>query len=472
MSGRPTSTKSPATNGSRPRDTTSIAHRELLGGDFWRRIEGYADVSEETFLDSKWQSQKSIQRPEQLRSVLGSAASDDFLADVADGLHRAPMSLRVTPYMLSLIDWSDPYDDPIRRQFIPVGSSHLPDHPKLTLDSLGEQADSAAPGLTHRYPDRALFLALDICPVYCRFCTRSYSVGSDTDEVEKVHFRPTLDRWSDAFAYIEATPELEDILVSGGDAYLLRPTQLRQLGERLLGIDHVRRIRIATKGPAVMPMKLLTDDEWVGALEHIVNLGRKLHKEVCLHTHFGHASEMTEISKRALDRMFEMGVIVRNQGVLQRGVNDSIEDQHMLVKRLSYLNVQSYYIYIHDLVSGVEDLRTTLQTGLDLEKQVRGWSAGFNTPTFVCDAPGGGGKRSIHSFEHYDRTSGVSVWTAPSVKHGFFLYFDPIDTLTDEAQERWKDPVEQDLMIDEAVESARANHRDADRASHVPMPGF
>jgi len=456
----------------RPRDTKSIAHRDLLGGDFWRRIPGYADVSEETFLDSKWQTQKSVQKTSQLKELLGSSVSDAFLADVEAGLHKAPMSLRVTPYILSLINWADPYDDPIRRQFIPVGSSHLPDHPKLTLDSLGEQEDSAAPGLTHRYPDRALFLALDICPVYCRFCTRSYSVGQDTDEVEKVHFRPTNVRWADAFAYIEATPELEDILVSGGDAYLLRPQQLRELGERLLSIDHVRRIRIATKGPAVLPMRLITDEEWTGALEHIVSLGRKLHKEVCLHTHFGHASEMTEISKRAMDRMFETGVTVRNQAVLQRGVNDTIDDQLMLVKRLSYLNVQSYYVYVHDLVSGVEDLRTTLQTGLDLEKQVRGWSAGFNTPTFVCDAPGGGGKRSVHSYEHYDRGSGISVWTAPSVKHGYFLYFDPIDTLTPENQARWADPAEQDRMIEDAVETARAGRQVADGASGVSMPRF
>jgi lysine 2,3-aminomutase len=146
---------------------------------------------------------------------------------------------------------------------------------------------------------------------------------------------------------------------------------------------------------------------------------------------------------------------VRNQSVLQRRVNDTVETMQLLVKRLGYCNVQPYYVYVHDLVKGVEDLRTTLQTGLDLEKQVRGVTAGFHTPTFVVDAPGGGGKRAIHSYEYYDRETGISVYTAPSVKPGYFLYFDPIDTLSPEARARWNDPAEQDRMIDAALQGAR-----------------
>ena len=159
-------------------------------------------------------------------------------------------------------------------------------------------------------------------------------------------------------------------------------------------MDNIRRIRYATKGPAVMPMKLITDTEWVDALTSVVEAGRKLHKEVVLHTHFNHPREITAISKRGLDLLFERGIVVRNQSVLQRGVNDSAETMQLLVKRLGYCNVQPYYVYMHDLVRGVEDLRTTVQTGIDLEKQVRGTTAGFHTPTFVVDAPGGGGKRS------------------------------------------------------------------------------
>jgi lysine 2,3-aminomutase len=147
---------------------------------------------------------------------------------------------------------------------------------------------------------------------------------------------------------------------------------------------------------------------------------------------------------------------VRNQSVLQRGVNDDPETMRLLVKRLGHLNVHPYYVYLHDLVKGVEDLRTTLQTAMDIEKFVRGSTAGFNTPTFVCDAPGGGGKRDVHSAEYYDRENGISVYTAPNVKQGqYFLYFDPVDQLGPVAQARWKDPVIYNAMIADAVEKAR-----------------
>jgi len=226
------------------------------------------------------------------------------------------------------------------------------------------------------------------------------------------------------------------------------------IGNTLLDMPNIQRIRFATKGPAVMPMKLLTDHEWLDALTAVVDKGRRLHKEVVLHTHFNHPKEITAITKRALDKVFERGILVRNQAVLQRGVNDTVETMQLLVKRLGYCNVHPYYVYQHDLVQGVEDLRTTLQTSIDLEKAVRGVTAGFHTPTFVCDAPGGGGKRVIHSYEHYDRESGVSVFTAPSVKPGLFLYYDPIDTLAPEIQKRWQDPVEAEKMVEDAADKA------------------
>jgi lysine 2,3-aminomutase len=221
-------------------------------------------------------------------------------------------------------------------------------------------------------------------------------------------------------------------------------------------MPNIRRVRFATKGPAVMPMKLLTDDEWLDAFTRIVEEGRRRHKEVVLHTHFNHPNEITAITKRALDRVFERGIIVRNQSVLQRGVNDGVATMQLLVKRLGHCQVHPYYVYLHDMVKGVEDLRTTVQTACDLEKHVRGTTAGFHTPTFVCDAPGGGGKRVVHSFEHYDRDTGIAVYSAPSVKPGYFLYFDPIDTLAPEVQTRWADPAEQQRMVEDAVAAARA----------------
>ena len=443
-----------------PVQPETLVHRQLLGGDFWRKIPAYRDIDEATFLDHKWQSKHTIIKPDRLLDVVQELVTPGFITDAREGFHRAPMALRVSPYLLSLIDWSHPYEDPLRRQFIPLASALRPDHPKLDLDSLHEQADAPVPGLTHRYPDKALFLALDTCPVYCRFCTRSYAVGTDTDQVEKVSLKPTTDRWEQAFGYIASRPELEDIVISGGDSYNLRAEHITAIGNRLLDMPNVRRMRFATKGPAVMPQKILTDDAWFSALVGVVERGRKLHKEVVLHTHFNHPTELTEITQRAMDRLFSAGVTVRNQSVLQRGVNDNPETMRLLIKRMSYLNVHAYYVYVHDLVRGVEDLRTTVGTAIELEKQVRGLTAGFNTPTFVVDAPGGGGKRDVHSFEHYNPVTGISVYRSPNVnQEAFYCYFDPIELLPVEGQQRWADPAQQDGMLADALAAARARVR-------------
>ena len=207
-------------------DEAQLAHKRLLSGPFWQRIPAYAQISEGEFLDHKWQSKHTLTNAEKLLRAIGELVPKDFIDDAQSGFHKAPMGVRVSPYLLSLIDWTRPYEDPLRRQFIPVASRLLPDHPKLGLDSLGERADAPVPGLTHRYIDKALFLPLDTCPVYCRFCTRSYAVGVDTDEVEKDSLHVNEDRWNAAFKYIASRPELEDIVVSGGDAYNLRPAQL------------------------------------------------------------------------------------------------------------------------------------------------------------------------------------------------------------------------------------------------------
>jgi len=158
--------------------------------------------------------------------------------------------------------------------------------------------------------------------------------------------------------------------------------------------------------------------------------------------------------------LMERGIFTRNQSVLQRRVNDTPDVMGLLVKRLGHVNVHPYYVYVHDLVKGVEDLRTTLDTALYLEKHVRGTTAGFNTPVFVVDAPGGGGKRDAHSFEYYDRESGISVFSAPSVKRGeFFTYFDPLDQLSESARRRWANPSEQQVMIDVALQRAKEHVR-------------
>ncbi len=436
----------------------ALRHREVVEGEFWKRIPAYADVDTETFLSHTWQARNSINKPKKLLKTLQDMVPQSFYDDVAEGFRRAPMSVRVSPSLMSLINWNAAYEDPIRKQFIPVASRCLPDHPKLGLDSLGEQADAPVPGLTHRYHDKALFLPLNTCPVYCRFCTRSYAIGPNTDQVEKASLRVNKERWAKAFAYIQSRPELEDIVISGGDAYQLRPEQIEYIGMTLVEMPNIRRLRFATKGLAIMPQKVLSDPEWLDAITKVVERGRKLHKEVVIHTHFNHPDEFTWISREATNKLMERGIIVRNQAVLQRGVNDTVDTMSLLVRRLGYYNVQPYYVYTHDMVKGVEDLRTTVSTAIMLEKFVRGSTAGFNTPTFVCDAPGGGGKRDVHSFEHYDRVTGISVYTAPAVKPGqVFMYFDPIHLLPAEGRARWADPAQHELMVQEALDDARAN---------------
>ncbi len=434
---------------------SQFEYKNLKQGEFWRHVPAYHDIDEATFLDHLWQQKNAVKTPQELLATIKDICSPAFFADVEAGFAQAPMAVRVSPYALSLIDWNDPVDDPIRRQFVPLASSLLPDHPRLTLDSLHEQDDSPVPGLVHRYVDKALFLPLNTCPVYCRFCTRSYAIGPDTENVDKVALAKTPKQWEDAYKYISERPELEDIVISGGDTYQLPAKNILAIGNALLDIPHVRRMRFATKGPAIMPMKIMTDTAWLDALTAIVDRGRTMGKDVVLHTHFNAPEEITWITEKAMRLLFERAIYVRNQSVLIRGVNDTPERMGLLIKRLEYVNVHPYYVYMHDMVKGVEELRTTVQTSIDIEKTVRGSTAGFNTPLFICDAPGGGGKRDIHSFDYYDRENGICVYTAPAVKlNKAFVYFDPIDKLSPDAQARWAVPSIADEMIRDAIRKA------------------
>jgi len=435
-----------------------LQHRNFRDDEFWKKIPGWANVSREEFADHLWQTKNSIRKVEQAEKVLGNLISKDLIADILAGQQKAPMNIRITPYIFSLINWSDPYNDPLRKQFLPVGSQFLPDHPYYLSDSLNEDVDSPVPTLTHRYSDKVLFLPTTICPVYCSYCTRSRIIGGSTDTIEKDTYGVKTKDWEKVFEYIKKQPSVEDVVISGGDAFMLTPEQLKTIGENLLNIPHIRRIRYATKGIAVFPMKILTDDAWVQALLDVHALGRSYSKQVVVHTHFSCPAEITKWSERAMERLFAAGITVRNQAVLQAGVNDKIEDMVLLTRKLAYINIKPYYVYMHDMVPGCEHLRTTLREGVEIEKAVRGTTAGFNTPTFVCDLPGGGGKRHVASYEYYDEENGISVWLAPNVKPGkVFTYFDPIHKLSKEAQARWSKPEEREAMVLAAIKKSGLN---------------
>ena len=430
--------------------------RHFRDDEWWRQIPAWKDVDYKTFIDHKWQEKNAITNHKKLLKTIQDLVSQDFLEDAKNGFLKAPMAIRVSPYLLSLMSWETPDTCPIRRQFFPLASQLQPDHPMLRFDSLNEQEDAPVKGLTHRYQDKVLFLALDICPVYCRFCTRAYAVGSSTATAEKVSIKASSARWADIFKYLREHEEVEDVVISGGYSYRLKAKQIIEIGEELISIPHIRRFRFATKGLSVLPMKLLTDEPWIDAIASVTNRAHNHYKEVCIHTHFNHANEITKITQDAMKLLFLKGVKVRNQAVFQRGVNDTPKDMIALTRQLGYMNVEPYYVYVHDLTAGTEDMRTSVQTALDVEKHVRGVTAGFNTPTFVVDAPGGGGKRCAHSFEHYNRETGVSVYTAPSVKPGQkFLYFDPIHSLSEDKQIAWTKKEFQEEMVRNALRAVK-----------------
>ena len=432
----------------------SIEHREYRDDEFWKMIPGWSNVSREDFGNHLWQAKNSVKKLSEVKDVLGQRIADSFIEDIEAGLKIAPMNIRITPYVFALIDWDNPADDPLRKQFLPIASQMLPDHPYYLADSLYEDVDSPAQMLTHRYPDKVLFLPLTTCPVYCSYCTRSRIIGGSTDTVEKETYGANLERAEPAFRYIERTEQIEDVVISGGDAFNMTYKHITAIGERLLNIDHIRRIRYATKGIAILPQKITSDEKWVEAFLNIHRMGRERGKSVVIHTHFSSPREITQWSRDAMSRLFAEGVIVRNQAVMQQGVNHETDVMIRMNKKLSFMSIQPYYVYIHDMVPGCEHLRTTLGEGVELEKQVRGCSAGFNTPTFVCDAPGGGGKRHVASYEYYDQENGISIWRAPNVKpNELFIYFDPLYKLSREANERWGDSTQRENMVNHAIHS-------------------
>lgn len=415
----------------------------------WDQPGLYDDVSGEDFNNHKWQDKHSVTRFQQIETLLDGVVAPRLLNEIKGGLHKVGMSIRLTPYIMSIINWRNVQEDPIRRQFLPMLSELEPDHPGLTVDSLAERDSSPVEGLVHRYRDKALFLATSVCPVYCQYCTRSYAVGLDTDLLQKDNVA-SIQNWNAAFDYIRATPEIEDIVISGGDVARLKPAQIKLIGNTLLEIEHIRRIRFATKAVSVQPMKFTSDSDWYDAVVGVVKYGRSLFKDVCLHTHFNHPNEITSAVEKAMRRLHNDGVHVRNQAVLLRGVNDNADTLIDLFTGLGRMNIHAYYTYACDMVMSTEHFRLPLQTVRELEIEIRGATAGFNTPLFIVDAPGGGGKRDVHSAEFHNAELGVSGFRAPAVNsERVYYYFDPLRSLSDEARARWMEPGAAQSILEE-----------------------
>ncbi len=337
-----------------------------------RKSKYFPNVTEEQWTDWRWQVRNRIQNAEDLKKYMPIA--DAEVEEIREVLSKFRMA--VTPYYLSLIDPSNP-NCPIKMQSIPsINELHISEFD--LEDPLAEEVDSPVPGLTHRYPDRVLFLITDMCSMYCRHCTRRRFAGQ-TDK------RMSEDRIEKAIEYIRNTKEIRDVLLSGGDALLVNDEILESIIRRLREIEHVEVIRIGTRTPVVLPQRIT---------DNLVNMLKKYHP-IWVNTHFNHYDEITIESKKAIDKLADAGIPLGNQSVLLKGINDSVDVMKTLVQRLAYIRVRPYYIYQCDLSLGIEHFRTPVSKGIEIIEGLRGHTSGYCVPTFVVDAPGGGGKIPI-----------------------------------------------------------------------------
>lgn len=334
-----------------------------------RRQELFAHVSDADWNDWGWQVRNRISSLDELKKYLPLTPEEE--AGAAETLKLFRMA--ITPYYLTLIDPANP-QDPVRLQAVPTIHESLR-APEDLFDPLAEDTDSPVAGLTHRYPDRVLFLITDMCSMYCRHCTRRRLAGQTDGGRSKEQIDACID-------YIRRTPEVRDVLLSGGDALLVSDERLEYILSELRKIDHVEIIRIGSRAPVVLPQRITED---------LCQMLAKYHP-LWLNTHFNHPQEITPESREACARLANAGIPLGNQSVLLKGVNDSVAIQRKLVNGLAYIRVRPYYIYQCDLSLGLSHFRTPVASGIEIIEGLRGHTSGYCVPTYVIDAPGGGGK--------------------------------------------------------------------------------
>jgi lysine 2,3-aminomutase len=333
-----------------------------------KRAPFYKDVPDEKWNDWRWQLSNRLNTVEELLNVLEVNESEKE-ALRAKNLFRVD----ITPYFASLIDPNDPRD-PIRKQVVPTAAELVP-FTAMMEDSLAEDAHSPVPGLVHRYPDRVLMLVTTQCATYCRYCTRSRIVGDPTATFSRKDFDAQIE-------YLQKTPQVRDVLLSGGDPLVLAPKLLEEILSRLRAIPHIEIIRIGSRVPVFMPMRVTPE---------LCDMLGKYHP-LWLNIHVNHPNEITRELDEACDRLTRAGIPLGNQSVLLAGVNDCPHIQRQLVQELVRMRVRPYYLYQCDLVHGAGHFRTPVAKGVEIIEALRGHTSGYAVPTFVVDAPGGGGK--------------------------------------------------------------------------------
>jgi lysine 2,3-aminomutase len=431
--------------------------RELFEPD-WTRFPGWRDVTREQWESAQWQRVSCVKNVKQLRAVLGDLVDERFYADLeADQQRLATMSMLIPPQMINtMVPASVPttdtfYADPVRNYMIPVASDRRadwPSHPYATRDSLHEHDMWVAEGLTHRYPTKVLAELLSTCPQYCGHCTRMDLVGNSTPAIEKLKLTlKPADRFEAHIDYLRGHPGVHDVVVSGGDVANVPWKSLETYLMRLLGIETIRDIRLATKALMGLPQHWL-QPEVVEGLERVARTARRRGVNLAIHTHVNHVQSLTPLVARATATALEVGVRdVRNQGVLMRGVNATTTDLLDLCFALQgEAGILPYYFYMCDMIPNAEHWRVAVWQAQRLQHDIMGYLPGYATPRIVCDVPFVG-KRWVHMVTEYDRDHGISYWTKnyrtsiEATDTGALLrryaYYDPIDTLPESGQRWW-----------------------------------
>ena len=338
----------------------------------WKDIARFADVSDEQWNDYKWQLANRLTTTDDFDQVLD--LTDRQRADLEACMGKFRVS--VTPYYASLMDPHDP-GCPVRMQGVPT-PAELVIHKEDIKDAVSEDFDSPTPRLTHRYPDRVLFVVTEMCSMYCRHCTRRRLVGGS----EAIVPQKQID---DAITYIERAPEVRDVLISGGDPLVLSDAKLEEIIARVRAIPHVEIIRLGSRVPVVCPQRITP--ELVAML--------KKYQPIYFNTHFNHPKEITPESKAACEMLADAGIPLGNQSVLMRGINDCANVMKRLVQGLLTIRVKPYYYYQCDLAEGTSHFRTSVAKGIEIAESLRGHTTGLAVPIYIIDAIGGGGKTPV-----------------------------------------------------------------------------
>ena len=423
----------------------------------WRRFPGWRSVTDADWHDAQWQRAHCVKNIRQLRAVCGEELSEEFYADLErDQAERATMSMLLPPQVLNTMSpASAPTDelmraDPVRRYMLPLFTDRdpqWPSHPHASRDSLHEAEMWAVEGLTHRYPTKVLAEVVSTCPQYCGHCTRMDLVGPSTPQVSKYRFTGRGDdRLERILDYLKATPSVRDVVVSGGDVANLPWPRLESFVRRLLDIDNIRDVRLATKALVALPQHWLAEPVLDG-VARLAEVARARGIGLAVHTHANAAAQVTPLVAGAARALLDRGVHdVRNQGVLMRGVNASAKAVlDLCFALLDEARITPYYFYLCDMIPNAEHWRVPLHTAQRVQDEIMGFLPGFATPRLVCDVPYIG-KRWVHQVASYDRTLGVSHWRTGhpvevlSVTQDAALdrcYYDPISGLPEEGREWW-----------------------------------